>query len=1035
MYSPKLIDANREVAIDAESAKIEDVLKSLFAGTDVEYTIKDRIIVLSTSKGINDLFNGQQQKSVSGKVTDSSGGSLPGVSVVVKGTTTGVITDIDGKYSLGNIPENATLQFSFVGMKTQELAVGNKTTINVTLAEETIGIEEVVAVGYGVQKKINLTGSVASLNAEELVSRPVPKVSNALAGQMPGVTVISASGAPGAGSVVRIRGIGTMNNSAPMVIVDGIEAEMDNVNPSDIERIDVLKDAASAAIYGTRAANGVILITTKRGVAGKSKVSYDNYFGRQVIAAFPEYLDSYEYSKLLNTARANLGTTPAYTESEIQKFKDGSDPFLYPNTDWFGLIFKGSGFQQSHNLTATGGTEQSKYLLSLGYLDQQGNIKNHSYERYNLRFNLDSKLSDKFNVSLNSSLVREESSEPAARYGEGVGRIFVEATRVPPVIPVKTANGLYSSFVGNNPVLWAEGLAGNTKTYTNRAVVSGSAELKIVDGLKLKGFAGVNHNFTDYKRHEYSYMLDGFNSAINSIGANLTRVTTITLSSFLNYQKSFDGHNVKGMLGISRESYRYDITGAWRQIFASNLLESINAGSTAGQTGTGTGLSRSLGSYFGRVNYDYKGKYLLEVSLRRDGSSKFAEGHRWGMFPSASVGWRMSEETFMKNIPIISNLKVYGSWGKLGNHNISDFLFVSKLSLGSSYVLDGSIVNGASVNSAENGSIGWEASTETNVGLDIGLFDNKLNVNAQYYNRYTDNILTTVPVPAPFGLGAPTENVGAMSNKGFEFLIGYYNKIGKKFSYNASLNLSMNKNNVEKWPTPTKGDNIRQEGLPWDSFYGLQWIGYYQNATEVANLPNSGTAIIVGDMKYMDQLTVDSNNDGVPDKGDGKINADDRIVLGNSFPATTFGLNLGATYGNFDISVLFSGVSNVKAVVNSGLVMPFVNSSKANIDHLNYWSPENPNATYPVIRPELTSNNGYFSSYYVRDASYVRLKNLQIGYTLPKIRVISKMRIFISADNLLTFTNYWKYVDPESPGGTNAYPQIKTYSMGLSVNF
>ena len=531
-YDQTLLD--KKFDADFKDATVSEILDILLKDTGLGYKCIDKYIAISTISELKSAT--QQQKIVTGKVTNSSGATLPGASVVVKGTTIGVITDNSGDYSIG-VPENAVLVFSFVGMKTQEIAVGNKTTVNVTLAEETIGIEEVVAVGYGVQKKINLTGSVASLNAEELVSRPVPKVSNALAGQMPGVTFVSASGAPGAGSVNRIRSMGTMNNSAPMVIVDGIEADMDNVNPSDIERIDVLKEAASAAIYGTRAANGVILITTKRGVAGKSQVSYDSYFGRQVIAAFPEYLDSHEYAKLLNKARANIGTTPAYSESEIQKFKDGSDPFLYPNTDWFGLIFKGSGFQQSHNLTATGGTEQSKYLLSLGYLDQQGNIKNHSYDRYNLHFNLDSKLSDKFSVSLNSSLVREESSEPAARYGEGVGRIFIEATRVPPVVPVKTANGLYSSFLGNNPVLWAEGLAGNTKTYINRAVVSGSAELEIVDGLKLKGFAGVNHNFTDYKRHEFSYMLDGFNSAINSIGANLTRVTTITVSSFLNYKK------------------------------------------------------------------------------------------------------------------------------------------------------------------------------------------------------------------------------------------------------------------------------------------------------------------------------------------------------------------------------------------------------------------------------------------------------------------------------------------------------------------
>lgn len=1033
IYNEDVISTLRnEVDVEVTNQSLDEILNLLLKGTDLAYSLSSKQVTLykdeskkieANSSTIERLSVQQQtKKNITGTVVDEQGEPIIGANIIEKGTTNGTITDYNGKFSL-NVDNSALLIISYIGYLDQEINMEGLTTINVVLKEDVLSIDEVVVVGYGIQKKVNLTGSVSSISGDTFESRPIVSVSNALSGQMTGVSVVQPSGEPGATSTVRIRGVGTMNNSAPMVLVDGIEANMNDVNPEDIERIDVLKDAAASAIYGTRAANGVILITTKRGKAGISKISYSGYIGKQALTYFPDYLNSYQYGSLLNIARERVGQTAAYTESELQKFKDGSEPFKYPDTDWFDIILDGSALQQSHSLRATGGTEKSRYMLSLAYLDQEGHIKTNSFNRYNLRFNLDSKITDNFNVYLSSSMVREESEKPNSRYGEDVRRIFNEAHRVPPTIPVKSENGLYSNFLGNNPAAWAKGLAGSINTVSNRIITTVGAELLIVDGLKLEGQASIKYDVNDNKNHEMAYDLDGFSHSVSNLGNYLRRNSIEIFSSFLNYEKKFGAHNLKAMLGVSRESHRYDYTGAWRQDFPSNLLTSIDAGSTGGQEATGNGYDTTLGSYFGRLNYNYQEKYLLEGSVRRDGSSKFGDGNRWGTFPSFSAGWRISEESFMKDVYFISNLKLFASWGRLGNHNIGNFLYVPKISLGNRYVLDGDIINGASVNTAANKDITWEQSTEKNIGLDVGFFDNRLNIIAEYYDRYTDDILTTIPAPAPFGLSSPVQNVGAMSNKGFEFSVGYRNSLGKDFSYNASLNMSFNKNNVEKWPTPTKGDNIRKEGEAWNAFYGYKWIGFYQSEDEVANAPGTGTSVMVGDLKYEDI------------NGDGKINADDRVVLGNSFPGTIYGLNLGAAFRNFDLSMLLQGVSNVSASVNRMVLLPFMNNSKANKDHLDYWTPENRNATYPGIREDSNSNNNHFSSYYVRDASYMRLKNIQVGYTLPEIPKVSKVRVYLSADNLLTFSNYWKNFDPETSTGVGSYPHVKTFSMGLKVDF
>ncbi|WP_247235351.1 TonB-dependent receptor [Telluribacter sp. SYSU D00476] len=966
---------------------------------------------------------------VKGKVLDGKGAPLPGVNIVIQGSTVGTQTDAEGNFTINSTNPNDILVVSFIGFKSQNVPVQNKSDLVITLQEDVSNLNEVVVVGYGTQMKVNLTGAVATLDAKQLADRPVTNMSSALQGTLPGVTVVQRSGQPGRDNgIIRVRGVGTMNNASPMVVVDGLISSMENLNPNDIESISVLKDASAGAIYGSRAANGVILVTTKRGKTGKPVVSYNAYVGVQKPTNLPDYLGSYEYGKLLNEGLVNEGQQPRFTEAELEKFRNGSDPINYPNTDWLGLLYRGSGLQQSHNLSVSGGSEASRYLLSFGYLNQKGLIQNTDNQRYNVRLNLDTKITDRLTVGVTSSFIRQGISEPSAiSSGQGLNFSIVYANRIPPTVANKYADGTWTRYLDGNPNAWIEN-GGSITDQISNAMGNAFAELTIAKGLKLRGSAGIDYNFIDNKVHlkDLTYG-DGSYQGPNSIRVNNRRNSRTTLQAFLTYEKSIGSHNLNILAGTSREAFMYNETGAFRRNLPSNDLTDINAGATEGMTSAGFSYESKLGSYFGRVNYDYLGKYLLEASVRYDGSSKFAADKRWGVFPSFSAGWRISEEAFLKNIRAISDLKLRGSYGSVGNNDISDYLYIPTVALGVNYPFGGAINAGAAQQIAANSNLQWEKSTTFDIGADLALFNNRLTLTADYYNRYTDNILVAVPVSSIYGLPAPTVNAGAMRNKGIELVLGHANRIGD-FSYNISFNMGMNRNNVERYANPAKTRRIQAEGYPWNSFFGYEAIGFYQTDEQVQTLPKVlGAPVQKGDLIFKDQ-----NNDG-------KINGDDRIDLGSDIPKTTYGMNLNARYKNFDIAVLGQGAADVKQYLQDQVQFAFVNGYKAQTKHLDRWTPETPNARFP--RTHVSQWHNYaISSFSVVNANYLRLKSLQFGYSIPQKALtplkISSLRVYVSGQNLLTFTKLDSGFDPESAENAQfGYPNVKIYTAGLNINF
>ena len=889
-----------------------------------------------------------------------------------------------------------------------------------------------VVVGYGTQKKVNLTGAVTSLNGEELTGLPATNVANMLQGKLPGVSITSTSGQPGReGTSIRIRGVGTMNNADPMILVDGLESSMNDVNPNDIENISVLKDAAAAAIYGTRAANGVILITTKRGKTGKPVLNFNGYVGWQKAIRTPKLLSSADYAELYNEGRINEGAAPAYTAEDIEKYRNGTDPDNYPNTDWMDLLLQGSGFTQNYNLSLNGGTEATRYAISLGYYNQEGLTKNTSHDRYNVRMNFDSNVNSWLTFGVNSSFSRREILTPTNPFSNSLGQFFRQANRIPNTFVNQYADGTYGRHIDGNPIAWIEAGGKGRSTYSH-LLGSAFGEVKIIEGLTVRGMVGIDYNFDDGKTHikEITYG-DGSIQGPNSVEDYLDRWMTVTLQGLVNYQKQIGKNFFKGMFGVSRESYTRNLTKAYRKNFPSNDLTELDGGSTNGWTNGGSALDTNIGSYFGRINYDYDSRYLLEFNLRSDGSSKFARGHRWGVFPSFSAGWRLSEEAFMQPIEWLDNLKIRGSWGKLGNHRTSDYQYIPMISLGQNYNFAGIVSDGAAQVVANNNDISWETTKELDLGFEANIKNNLLSVTFDYYDRYTDNILAVVPVSLLFGLDAPVSNAGAMRNRGVELSLGHTNQIGG-FNYGINGYIAHNKNKVEKYPNPEKGSYIKMEGYPWNSFYGYECTGIFMSDEEAKTNPTHSVYAKAGDLKFKDQ------------NGDGKIDAEDRVVLGNTIPNITYGFNLNASYKNFDLLATFQGAADVYRTIDRESMWGFIDGANAQEKHLDRTLVENGVVTSLGHYPRTLinqSHNRVMSSFLVMNASYLRLKNLQVGYNVPAALLnklhISRARIYASGQNLFTITKFPKDIDPEVANGSagSSYPQIAIYTIGLDITF
>jgi len=1053
MFKTDQLNLEKRYSLNLNRAKIETVMSELLDEKLYSYRIIDRIIVISKKGAENALTAYQNQKTVSGKVTDSSGQSLPGVTVVVKGTTQGTVTDVDGKYTISSLPENAILQFSFVGMLSQEVLVVNKSKIDVQLEVDAIGIEEVVAIGYGSQKRANLTGAVSTVSLPQMEKRTVAQTSLALQGLVPGVTVTQRSGKPGGDEgIISIRGKTTLGNNNVLVLVDGVESSINSIDSRSIESISVLKDAASCAIYGNRAANGVILITTKRAEEGKAVVSYSSYVAKGVPTNVPKYVGAVDFMKYISIAKQAVGMTPEYSEEYIKEYESGianNDP-NYPDVDWFDATATNNGLITNHFVTVSQGTSKIKSLVQAGYLSQNGITENTNFKKYNLRSNTDFKISSKFTLSSDISIVSTKAKEPSKLSS---GYNFVG--RIPANQAAYLADGRYGpGWQGVNPVAYYKD-GGIITNAAPSGVMNFIATLKPIEGLEIQGQYSLNywenHN-TNWNKLVQLYLNDGTPDPQTQSKSTLTETTSRSLRNMLTghatYRKSFlDIHNVKLMVGYQQETFWNKWHSGYREEFPFPDYPVLNAGGEENQKASGSKSEYALQAIFGRLNYDYKGKYLFEANLRYDGSSRFEEGYRWGAFPSVSGGWRISEESFWSDFKdVVNNLKVRASWGQLGNQNTLNGYYPaqSTVNLGTNYIFDKNITSGAAITAMANSKISWETTTVSNIAVELTLL-RKLDVTAEYYSRVTDDILLNLDIPLIIGLSAPAQNAGKVENKGWELGATYNDQFGE-FKFSATFNISDVKNEI----VDLKGINetgltVNREGYPMSSIYGYESDGYivpedydadglYQGATQIGNFGP-------GDLKYKDQLTIDTDGDDIPDTADGIINTSDKKIIGSTIPRYTFGLNLFGEFKRVDINLLFQGVGKADGYVWGHSIGSFYEGGSMPEIGKDYWTPENRDAMFPRLAFN-NSNNQQNSSFWIKDAAYLRLKNVQVGYTIPENLIskigISKLRLYASMDNVFTISNFWKYFDVESPvlsGYGNFYPIMRTTTIGIDLSF
>ena len=969
---------------------------------------------------------------IRGKVTDESGGGpVPGASIRVKGTSTGTSSDADGNYTI-TAKSGDFLVYSSIGFDAQEISVGKQSVINVVLEGSKQGLEEVVVVGFGTQKKVNLTGAVSSISSKDLTARPVGQASSALQGLAAGVTVTQSSGQPGADAGnIRIRGIGTLLDASPLVLIDGVEGNINALDPNIIDNVSVLKDAASASIYGSRAANGVILVTTKRAKNNQLTIGYSGYAGVQNPTNLPDMVDAIDHMVLTNLAYTNTGKAPLYNETLINNYRANPDNTdLYPNTDWQKEVLTGSGFMQSHFVTINGGGEKVRFLTSGGYFNQKGIIESSSFKRYTLRNNIDVRFSDKLSLKADVALAAASSLEP----GVGTSAVFHWMNRIPANQPFLYSNGNWGEgWNGSNPAALTQPEGGFRKNSSPSAQLNASLTYQPLKWLKVDLTAAprfTQSEDNDFKRAIVTYKADGTvaytTPALSTLDRSLSHSFYNNFRGTVTADNAWGEHNLKVLVGASREDYRNDQFSAFRDNFVLPDYPVLNTGSSANQQNGGSAAEWALQSFFGRVNYDYKQKYLLEINGRYDGSSRFASGRKYGFFPSFSAGWRISQEPFMEGTKnVLTDLKIRASWGELGNQNIGNYPFTSSIVSGS-YTMGGQIVNIAALNTLANSGISWETTEMTNFGLDFTLLKN-LTFTGDYYIRKSRDILYTLDIPLTVGLGAPVQNVGVVTNKGYELSLSYRNNISD-FKYDVNLNFSDVLNRV----VDLRGVNrsaltVSREGYAINSLFGLEAEGLFQTDAEAAAHAKQFGTIKAGDIKYKDQ------------NGDGIINDADNVIIGSTIPRYTYSFSLNGSWRGISLGAFFQGVGKADGFLYQQGIMPFFNGGTVQQQHKDNWTPENPNAKFPRLAFSET-NNEKVSSFWVKDASYLRLKNLQLGYTLPAklARKLSagSARIYVNGQNLFTKDNFWKGYDVEAPVGRgDVYPQVKTYTVGLDVSF
>ena len=985
----------------------------------------------------------QQNSTISGTVVDEKGEALIGVNVLEKGTTNGTITDFDGRFTLNLSSKNAVLVVSYIGYKTTEIAVNGRTDINVSLKEDSETLEEVVVVGYGTQKKVNLTGSVASVSAKDIQDVPASNTTSLLQGRMPGLVISQNGGQAGKEDMeVRVRGVGTFGNNNPMVIIDGVEgtlSQMSDIPSADIENISVLKDAASAAIYGVRAANGVILITTKKGKAGKVSVNYSGNYTIQK-AMLPNYVDAYNWALMKNEVKPGTYDTEA-----LRKLSDGSDPDHYANTNWLDEVFRTAGMHQ-HHLSVSGGNESTNYMTSISYSNQEGIMRNTGAEKFAFRSNIDSKQGI-FNFGLNISGNKNNVDQPAYVSPSGetsVMRYLSWFSR--PTVPVKYVNGHYGYVDGSlkdaemvkNPMQFIN--EGYRKDETWRFNGKAYAGIDIIDGLQFKTSLSYSFNMNAVKTYKPKELgrYDAEGNELKKPGENnrledyYWREATWTNENILTYNKKFGLHNLRVLAGHSLLSFTRSTTTAGKEGFPTENIYELDGGSK-NPSAIGNSDEYRLQSFFGRINYSYADKYLFEANVRHDGSSRMPKSNRYATFPSVSAGWVFTNEAFMEDYQWLFG-KLRFSWGKLGNQEIGSYAYLSSLGASGNYYFDQGKdpQTGMVSTSIPNENIKWETTRTINVAIDLGFLNNKIQTTFEWFDKKTSDILMQLAMPNIFlgSLEAPYQNVGTVRNRGWEWNVNYNDSKGD-WNWYAGFNLSHVKNEILYMgglEERISGQTINRVGEPIGAYYAYKAIGIYRTEADLNRTNSKGEVILQNGVKpKLGDIMYANLND------DANITPEDRTIIGNPFPDYTYGFNLGAAWKGFDLSTFWQGVAGIYRYnweTTSDIRGNFTDR------WLDRWSETNPNGSMPALGNTM---NDQFSSFWLENSSYLRLKNLEFGYTfgeLPKIGV-SKLRIYFAGTNLLTFTklNNW---DPEKGSGdtrNDNYPNAKSFSFGVNVTF
>ncbi|MGL4779930.1 MAG: SusC/RagA family TonB-linked outer membrane protein [Bacteroidales bacterium] len=1055
-YSTSIINPEIRVTIHSENENLKDVLQKLFNDENINFEIKDKKIYLKAKENTTPVKT-DKTKTIKGNVTDQTGEAVIGANVVVPGTTIGTITDFDGNFVL-DVPEDAKLKFSYIGLLDQLVDVKGKNQFNIQMKDNSKALEEVVVVGYGSEKKVNVIGSISQISGDKLTNRNTTQLSNALTGQMPGVTVIQRSGRPGndAGQI-RIRGVGSLGASDKanaLILIDGVPGSLSDVSAEDIETISILKDASTAAIYGSRAANGVILVTTKSGNEGKIKISYSGSVSLSKATEMPQFVNSWEYATLFNEAKGR----DAFSAEEIQKFKDGSDPDNYANENYLDNIFKKNGLQTTHELMINGGSDKNRFLISFGYLFQDGLVKKNNYERYNFRLNLTNELSKKFTLTTRVSARYTEIEEPATPGGVDLTDmmgIIQKSVRFPGLYPSQLSNGSW----GVGPKLEGTGLAWiNSESFYKNPNLRLNGNIRLdydpIQDLKISAIGGLNFAHNESKRYRSTLDLsDGRKIGPSSLNHSMDNTIYKSVQLTADYSKKIKKNSFGALIGYSWEDSKYRNLSGSRDKFPGNDLPFLNAGSPDNQLASGGGYEWAIQSVFGRARYNYDEKYLFETTMRYDGSSRFPKNQKYGFFPSVAAGWRLSEESFIRDntkFSWITNLKLKASWGKLGNQNIGNYPYQTVFALGQNYPFGDALNQGAAVTVLTDRNIKWEDTETYDIGFESLLWDGKLSANVSYFYRYTNDILykPSGSVSSILGLQISERNTGKLKNTGFEFELGHRNSIGK-VNYNIAANLSIINNklvtlgvgNVEQLNGLVGNGSNLFIGYPLEIYYGYLTDGVFISDDDVTQWPNQSKITPnakAGDIRYKDI----SGPDGVPD---GIVDPNyDRVPLGSRIPKFNFGCNFSVDYKNFDLAIQLQGVAGVK-----GMLEEYAGWALWSEGNIQKWqadgrfNPENPQRypAYPRIEDlgNTVGPNTQTSDFWILDASYVRVKNIQFGYNFPnsllqKIQV-SNLRLYISAENPFTWNKYREGWDPEINTAGSYYPILANYSLGVNIKF